>query len=42
MGVEFWHVLEGITCNVTHNVKVIREVSDDQANFEGDGLVLLL
>jgi hypothetical protein len=23
-------------------VKVIREVSDDQANFEGDGLVLLL
>jgi hypothetical protein len=42
MGVKFQYVLERITHNVADNVKAIREVSDDQTNFECDGLVLLL
>jgi hypothetical protein len=42
MGVKFRHVLERIARNVTDNAKAIGEVSDDQTNFEHDGLVILL
>jgi hypothetical protein len=42
MRIEFQHVLERITHNVTDNAKAIGEVSDDQTNFERNGLVLLL
>ena len=42
MGIELWHVLEGVSDDVSNDSKTIWQLSNNWLNLLCDGLVLLL
>ena len=42
MGIELWHVLEGVSDDVSNDLKTIWQVSNNWSNLLCDGLVLLI